>query len=990
MSVWTNAQRQQRSTNYNNADPNQRLIGFCGRFLRPALLGTVALALLGAGLIHGEPILTRLGFIAAVGSVLWVTALGFALGTLRLVAMVAAVVVVFALTRVGGNARNAADLVEYRSLRSELEIELNLLRGPDSTTAEVTTGLAAAEASTIRGGVVRAEISAHIARLTRTHPTLALELNDELTATRDALQDHLARTRAAIRSGRSEVGPNASTTVGAGEPLASSQRNDPSPGVDEQATAEARAALVVARRGADAIDAIVDAMASISSQLDLLTEDGGATDEATTARAIDEVHRLLQPLTEMPIATDTNDGASSEDRAGRSCVDPTASADFAQTLIAADQCVTGCAVGSTSPTCRPMSAKRLLLLGFQEQLETLTEDETITETSQALASRLAEVRADIAALDDPVAIHSLAMEGAGVILGDVVQALVLDDDRTARLGGWGWLVLAIGAIVGYRLLEVANDRRSPGPVAISAGEAIEGAEAKTQAATALVRSHLTAANLQEPSPLPGGEAVSSISASSEATGFENAVVRYVVNLLQTTAFPRRGVDLVVTAQPAESGLTPKQSADRNENGSPVEPYRLMVKATRKSRNGLVFSHPFTDQSLEEVTHAAAYFAAERLLDAGWTTPPWLVWSSQDGSALRAYQEVMIEKQSPRSVHGRPGGQAGSSGGDRVRTARGRLETAVRSSPGTGAALVALSHEAALEGDLVASVHYLLLARNRHDRFVTASYRLGVTLSMLASDLDSFVTWDRAKCALHPDSETENKRLAWENDWAGVNDLLDCPTGDGVAITSITRKALLLRSIEELSWVARSVHRPLILGRACRQAEREYWLSLYRSPRRRSGLRAAAESARALAARRLALLNGGSPDTLARRLRQCDEDHSKAVHHSRDDWLVRYNAACYEAARVERALAEDDSETAKGCAREAFDHLRRARFARNGQQLSIEWALADPDLVPLRRQVGDDDLWRRKLASVFQVDPDHVSSSRIWLRQLQDRADADLV
>lgn len=1033
---------------YGDGDPNQRLPGWLGRFFRP--IGLVALGAICIGIdikFWEESQVMRLGTTLLIVGTLWATAVGFALGTLRLVAAVVSVVVVFLLTSVGGDARTEVEETEYQSLRSELDIELNLLRGARTTRGQVTEELLAGAASQIEG--VRVKGLAEVASADLQAWRDELEAGDfvntdnqvqlvdsyiqRLDSLTDQLEEDLDPTREAVTIGWEILGPPGPApfveadrvagvptddgSVGDGLPstpsggAASTESRDvstdeqdeqdeaadeplPDSRADEPADAAARHQMELAQDGAASIDAAVRELKQLFEQLDNV---GLARNETS-----DDL-----PLPPLPLALESPAPAVTNVDQALTCVETsTISSDFSEVTPRANACVTGCSRGDGP--CQPLAAKAILLRGFQEQLVVLTRGENVTESQEALTSRLAEIRSQLEALDDPVAIHRLAMVGADEILGDVIRAFVLDDDRPARLGGWGWLVLTLAAIVGYRLLEIANDRRSPGPVLVRAGDSPEETAAKTAAATELVRAHLTAANLQEPSPLPGGEAVSSISNSTETTGIENAVVRYVVSLLQTTAFPRRGVDLVVTAQPAETGLTAsrsgtggagaetekgeasaRRSSGKGANGDapgppPDEPYRLMVRATNTRCKALMFSHPFEGKTLDEVTHAATYFAAERLLDAGWTTPSWLVWSSHNGTALRAYREVMIDKQSPPQLV--PPVTRIEEG----RSNRDRLRDAVRASPGTGAALVALSHEAALEGDIAAALHHLLLARVRHERFLTVRYRLGVTLSMMVCDINQH--W-------HLDDDQELDPQA-SNHVHGAMDMLGQlvedwpPTRD--RLTSLECSRLMLRqALKELDFVIDAVRFNRILWRTHRQDEREYWLGLIRSPRRRRGLAAAALSAKALAKRRLLHTDGlwqrvvDNPELLESEssLVACDELNRNALETAPDDWLVRYNAACYTAAKskerrlISIELAKGQSGTDRtqsqveqaACQAEiAFDHLRRARYASNGQQLDVRWAHADPDLKPLFEYCKSEDTWRDRLACVFQIERQYLN------------------
>jgi len=1038
------------SSPYLKADPSLSRPRWIGRFYRPLCLMGFGLLFIGFDLAFlAASHVHRFGVTMLIVGFLWTTAIGFALGTLRAMAALTVVLVIFLLVDVGGGAQDRVSAAEYRSLRGEIDIELNVLRGARTTRGQVTERLLSSAASYLAGAQAIDDIKTTCVTLRSSKTMLAgAELDDsdktaveefldaslaQLSDLQGEITDRLGPTKAAVDNGWKTLGSLSESPLEAAPAPASGATES-----DETARTTCASVDLLAQDeppgpattvGSDAdplVDPQADEPAGARARQEMALAQDGAQSIDTAVRGFEELHGLLTTtglmdagsLGEIPSLPELRPSEPATGDSGTCSVEASVSSDFDNVTARAEACVNACSGGEGA--CLPAAAKTILLRGFQEQLAILTKGEDVGESQAALTERLSEIRTLLDSQDDPVAIHTLVAVGADEILGDSIRVFTADDGRPARLGGWGWLVLTIAAIIGYRFLEIANDRRSPGPVLVRPGDSTQNTKVKTAAATELVRAHLTAANLQEPSPLPGGEAVSSISSSTETAGFENEVIRYVMSLLQTTAFPRRGVDLVVTTQPIEG---PAARATLNEDPGPQsrEPYRLMVRATNTRHKSLTFSHPFEGDSLEEVTLAAAYFAAERLLDAGWTTPSWLVWSSHDGTALRSYRDVMIDKQNPpqlRRPPTKPSGDgsteptSGVNGTEMVTlTDRDRLSRAVRSSPGTGAALVALSHEAALEGDLAAALHHLLLARIRHERFLTVRYRLGVTLSMVAVDIDKY--W-RLEDGLLPDrlgsAPVTNYRAA--NHVHGSLDLLEqlvdsWPSSRHQLTSERISRLLLELAIKELGFVVDAVRYRRILWRTRRQDEREYWLGIIRSSRRRRGLAGAALSASALAQQRLDQAGGNwAQDGETNRLVETDvlgdptARNVQALHRSPDDWLVHYNAACFAAAQYDqcrRRAASNDIDDGNGDAKDAaakqedagshyaeegFDQLRRARYARNGQQLSLQWTFVDPDLSPLRAYCnGDDDIWRNRLAGVFQLDRRTVDEE---LEQLVER------
>ena len=930
--------------------------------------------------------LVRLGTVLAIVGVLWVVALGFSLGTLRLAATVTVLLIVYLLSGIGSRARSQTEANEYLALESELAIELNLLRGTITTREDVIEQLQAAGASyqeardaELRIGIALANLEewnstasspASTTTTTRASLTTDAPSEAEITASIDHFEELLsagllrlepaltpaceATVRGWLQLGlpgnpvSDRIGPPSAkedcfeaSSGGAIAPPGQPAAEGGETGNGEPADSTTR---VISEQAGDLAAELEAALVDLEPALSELSTLG--LDQPIETNPELQQPRLL-PFLDL-IALDSEQG----------CIDPSgrtqSEARFAAVTNAARRCISGCATGLT---CEPRSAKKTILLGFQDQLVAITDSLDVSEDQAVLVARLDEIRKQLASLDVPIAIHTLANEGSDTLVGDAVQ-IGRADDQPTRLGGWGWLVIAICLIVAYRLLEIANDRRSPGPVKVVAGDEGQPSE-QTVAAVELVKAHLASADLQEPSPLPGGEAVSSISNAAEGSRFDNAAVRFVVSLLQTTAFPPRGVEVAVTAQPDKADLLPTKD---NCN----QPYRLLVKASSMRRNGLRFSHPFESGELQDVTNAAAFFAAEHLLDEGWTTPSWLRWTSLDGTALWAYQEVMTNKQGPSQLR------------KKDFSARGRLAEAVEASPGTGAALVALSNEEMLEQNYAAALRLLLAARVRHENFLTVRYRLGVTLSMMAESITEH--WTAA-----PRDEAHQL----ENDKFGAIDVLgDLDRAEGGAnewtsdrTPAEDSRRCLERAVKELDFVIDAVSVWRCLWRARRQDQRQYWLNLLRSPRRRVGLKAAAQSAKALAVRRQVLHEfyqerpryEQPSDTVEAQLQECDSMCWGAVAMAPDDWIVRYNAACYAASlcgeytRRHTALescagtapsdhwgytysmqlsGSDERKLAEDWYQEAFDHLRRARHTRNGHQLAEDWVRVDPDLHPL--------------------------------------------
>ncbi len=600
---------------------------------------------------------------------------------------------------------------------------------------------------------------------------------------------------------------------------------------------------------------------------------------------------------------------------------------FAAMRERADECVVGCVVAvdpalapeTPQGECLPRMAKRIVLLAHQSQLERFTQQGVATDQQSDLLKRLDEVEAQLAALDEPVPVHHLIRDGSDEIFGSAVAA-VIDPDTAARIGPWAWVIVAVILILAYRMLEILNDGREPGPVAVQGfGNSIGGSEDPAGSpksldaqATELVRTYLGLAQLQEPSPVPGGNAVRGITDYTDSKGSEYAIVSILLRLFQGTAFPKRGVEIEVQG----SELEPKP-------GNPKAGYRVVVSAKEARTSRLLFVQPYESESLETAAMQASHSAAERLLNRGWTTPDWLRWNSRDGSGLLAYQKVAIADADPSQ---------------RLPSDKRKryLEAAVASSPDTGAAQVMLANELSMHRELSRSAFYLLLTRGRHPHFLTGRYRLGTTLSSITADMDrcwygtrfdrgtehliceailastpfsgdregyvlSMVnkreaawraaranglyetnqldvidalinlhrtdpSWRRKFCELCGPldlTELRERVLVHQGRCREWNSLVASLRAAGVApgesglmgwgldpeLTNEVRRVLLVAAIIEFGEVERYSGLGHALAHMTLQKERSYWLRILRSPALRSSIRAGARSARILAERR---------------------------------------------------------------------------------------------------------------------------------------------
>ncbi len=398
--------------------------------------------------------------------------------------------------------------------------------------------------------------------------------------------------------------------------------------------------------------------------------------------------------------------------------------------------------------CEPREASVGLLLLLRDELIAARTRTSNASTQQQLSDRVGEVYAQVAELRQNVAVHELVIEGADTLVGDSL-GFTVNDDVAARLGGWGWVVLAVALILGYRQLEIINGRREPGPIAVEPppeeGLSPEARE-HARAASVIIKNLLGQAELREPSSIPGGEATSRVAELLQDEGLPGGkAAQAVVRLLQNTAFPAKGLSVSATVERLRGPL----------------PFRVTARVSSVRNQRLLYSQPFLAATLEEAARQAAAFVAVQALADSRTTLPWARWPDDDGTGLAAYQEVALDERT-RAVHVRPV------------TRRTKLEQAVAACPHSGLARVALGQQLQLVGPLatpdddvardeqpdplappdkqeigralVTGVPQFLWASTLYPDFLIGRYRLAATLSMLAEDVDELWHFEAAESA----------------------------------------------------------------------------------------------------------------------------------------------------------------------------------------------------------------------------------------------------
>lgn len=388
-------------------------------------------------------------------------------------------------------------------------------------------------------------------------------------------------------------------------------------------------------------------------------------------------------------------------------------------------------------TCEPRNGTVGLLVLLRDELIAAATRTTDASTQDQLSTRLSQVESELENLEQQVAVQELVIDGADTLIGGFLDP-ILRNDVAARLGGWGWVIVAAMLVIAYRWLEVVNGRRKPGPVIVQGG-AEEGANDtdKELAAKAagILKNVLGEAELREPSQIPGSDATKQVAELMQTDAFPGSrAAQVVLGLVRSTAFPRKGV-IVTTVVETGTESQPGQEA------------MVTVRAADARTGELLFAQPFAGSTVTVAATRAAHYVAAMTLNQSLTVAPWARWPSDDGTALGAYQRV-ARADSRRS--------ATMDGVQRRR----ELERAVAACPYSGLAHVALGQAIQLVGPrsiaaarefdpdeptaepeknligaaLMAGLPHFATATQLYPEFLLGRYRLAASLSMLAEDV----------------------------------------------------------------------------------------------------------------------------------------------------------------------------------------------------------------------------------------------------------------
>ena len=290
-------------------------------------------------------------------------------------------------------------------------------------------------------------------------------------------------------------------------------------------------------------------------------------------------------------------------------------------------------------------------------------------------------------------------------------------------GRFGWIVIAVLVVIGYRMLEAwARRREAPVLDTSSLGDGQrdgtsrkEGDSAKDgrlyDEFAARLRFQLSAMEVRTPAILPGGSRSNGLASIAEASGvagsdLAGAIIRFFGMLWPN----QRRFQVRVRVECAPDALQPG-----------TKTMKVTVSLDEPARGQSVATKTMVAGDPDEAAAAAAGYVAQHIFTRDPTTPPWCV-GTANGSDLAAW---LLAKQERRLVTPSD-----------IRRARGEqiliLERATGNSQCAGIVRYELAQLYDLEGNHMAALRLHAVNREQHPRFYRGRYRLSMSLEMIAN------------------------------------------------------------------------------------------------------------------------------------------------------------------------------------------------------------------------------------------------------------------
>jgi peptidoglycan hydrolase-like protein with peptidoglycan-binding domain len=486
-------------------------------------------------------------------------------------------------------------------------------------------------------------------------------------------------------------------------------------------------------------------------------------------------------------------------------------------------------------------------------------------------------------------------EVAGVLPWIAAAGRAPGSEPGLDLGAAGWAIAGALALLWYREVERRAACRALGPVVIKAA----GGKAEDLAAQEELFRTYVLRNVPNPGAVPGADAllpVTSLLAAIPAAG----IIGTVVNAVVSAASRQHGYTVAFRSITEGAGGSAKDAPRTT----------IVVRVTDTRTGALVDQHLVRDENATEAVRKAAYWAAAVVLSRSDRVPHWARWPAGTSDALAAHHAADDTRGEPPLD---------------------KLVEAVSRVPRNGLLCLKLSHAYALEGRHLDAFELALRAASVDGHYVAARYRLAMTASMVASDVDA--NWlerpreqrDRVRATLQRYRPGRNRggELAAALDALAV----DMPAVDTPAVDACVR-ALCTFALGELDDVERLLKPYWVLVSALRRSERSYWLGFIN--RSDGGISTRRHFVHAVASAR--------PAIQLRRGAGGITEPADLLGDKRTFWQVTYNLACADAVRAQQGQVTR--------AEDALTRLEAAIERPGSHQLTREWVEADPDLKPL--------------------------------------------
>ena len=633
--------------------------------------------------------------------------------------------------------------------------------------------------------------------------------------------------------------------------------------------------LISARAHLTRLQALHDAQPqSTPADAALLAAARAAVDAATAAEAA----MLSESSTQTALGT-------AQDSVGLLCTHAAGSM-ASPTHAVSDPCKRGQAEGAGKRALRVQRATA------EKEVKGVKAQVTGDKDDKAAASKAIDAEASAVTASEVAAEGTDVASFVGRGGNRLADALPLfgDDEAPAIPESAGWAVAGVLALLGYRALDRRASRDDPGQVEISD---LTGVTDPTEAKrlTAKFRMHLLN-NVPEPAAVPGAEKDDPVNALLEATGAGGKVIGPLVQVLRGTFAPAR-TSIVAAA------YRPPVDADKN--------HQVVVDVTSKDKGGSGAASLQTALSADLAIRCAGYWAAGWILSRSGGVPPWSRWSEDTAKELAVYFDR-------------------STGDPTIK----ELAEASRNAPDSGLVLTMLGQRYDLAGRHRDALAQYLRASTLYPRFPVARYRLAISLSLVASDLDEH--WWAADSAhreqlIRRISDFLTLTVDQGFSTAEQRTLLTPPASDDQAVELLARVAS-----DQLEDLCELLQLWEVLDNALRhRSERTYWLRMI-SRGERERLWWIARSARLCTLKRAGYTDQDLVDEVENRAASTDTW-----------WQVPYNLACYYAIPLgpdpQGVGAEPDV---------AVTWLERALARPGTDQLTTDWLRKDPDLKSLER------------------------------------------